>query len=124
MSVRVGATIGDAVREGYRRNLPLRTVAGAGAEIAPLFRVDQPAIVIEAVKLAEDGSGDVVVRAYESTGARVRGVIAADFEVTSIVETDLLEREMPAAGLRESADGVARLELRPFQLVTLRFTRA
>ena len=87
-----GATIADAVREGYRRNLPLRQVADAEREIEPLFTVSDPAIVIEAVKLAEDGSGDVIVRAYESTGARVRGRITPTFAVSSIVETDLLER--------------------------------
>ncbi len=92
VSVRVGATIADAVREGYRRNLPLRPVADAEREIEPLFTVSDPAIVIEAVKLAEDGSGDVIVRAYESTGARVRGRITPTFAVSSIVETDLLER--------------------------------
>ncbi|HEY5822303.1 MAG TPA: glycoside hydrolase family 38 C-terminal domain-containing protein [Propionibacteriaceae bacterium] len=124
VALRVGATIGDAVREGYRRNLPLRRIEGVAAPIAPLFEVDQPAIVIEAVKLAEDGSGDVVVRAYESTGARVRGRIVARFETTSVVETDLLEREVPAAGLRSAEAGTARLELRPFQLVTLRFRRS
>ncbi|HSU36624.1 MAG TPA: glycoside hydrolase family 38 C-terminal domain-containing protein, partial [Propionibacteriaceae bacterium] len=123
VSVRVGATIADAVREGYRRNLPLRPVADAEREIEPLFTVSDPAIVIEAVKLAEDGSGDVIVRAYESTGARVRGRIAPSFAVSSIAETDLLERPITASGLTSGEAGAAALELRPFQLITLRFGR-
>ena len=121
VSVRVGATIADAVREGYRRNLPLRQVADAEREIEPLFTVSDPAIVIEAVKLAEDGSGDVIVRAYESTGARVRGRITPTFAVSSIVETDLLERPISAGGLTSDEGDAAALELRPFQLITLRF---
>ena len=123
VSVRVGATIADAVREGYRRNLPLREVADADREIEPLFTVSDPAIVIEAVKLAEDGSGDVIVRAYESTGARVRGRITAEFEVSAIAETDLLERPVTASGLTSAEADAAALELRPFQLITLRFGR-
>ena len=74
VALRVGATVGDAVAEGYRLNLPLRRVRG-GNDIAPLVVVDDPAVVVEAVKLAEDGSGDVVVRLYEALGTpgRLRG---------------------------------------------------
>ena len=70
MALRVGATIGDAVAEGYRLNLPLRRVRG-GDDVAPLVVVDDPAVVVEAVKLAEDGSGDV--RGPALRGARHAG---------------------------------------------------
>lgn len=62
-----GATIGDAVREGYVVNLPERTVPGAGP-VEPLVVVDSDAVVVTAVKLADDGSGDVVVRFHEACG--------------------------------------------------------
>ena len=126
VSIRVGASIADAVREGYRRNLALRTVEDAARPIEPLFRVSSPAIVIEAVKLAEDGSGDVVVRAYEALGTRSRGEIAAQFPATEVVETDLLERPVSGEGpgMVTQHSGIAALELRPFQLITLRFRRS
>ncbi len=123
VSVRLGATIGDAVREGYRRNLALRTVADAAGPVEPLLRVDHPAIVVEAVKLAEDGSGDVVIRAYEATGARVRGTLTPGFAFNTVIQTDLLEREIAATGLRSVSDGALQLDLRPFQLITLRLIR-
>ncbi|WP_234386560.1 alpha-mannosidase [Streptomyces sp. ERV7] len=117
-----GATIGDAVREGYRVNLPERRVAG-GAEVAPLVSVDEDAVVVSAVKLADDGSGDVVVRVYESRGGRARARLTPGFEATAVVATDLLERPL-AEGVRpELADGAVRLTLRPFELVTLRLAR-
>lgn len=121
-SLVVGAGIAEAVREGYRMNLPLRRVRGA-SDVAPLLRVDNPAVVVEAVKLAEDGSGDVVVRLYESLGGRATATVTADFATTGVVETDLLEREIQGrAGL--SVDGEsARVSLRPFQICTLRFAR-
>ncbi|GAB3523450.1 alpha-mannosidase [Arthrobacter monumenti] len=123
VSLRIGASIPDAVREGYRMNLPVRTVTGvASSTAAPLFSVSNPAIVVEAVKMAEDGSNDVVVRLYEAHGTRARGTVAADFPVASIIETDLLEREVSASGITAHSDGAAKLELRPFQLVTLRFS--
>ncbi|SDU99181.1 alpha-mannosidase [Microlunatus sagamiharensis] len=124
VSLAVGAGIPQAVAEGYRRNLPLRAVEGVGeGSVEPLLVVDDPAVVVEAVKLAEDGSGDVVVRLYEAYGTRVRTRLTAGFDVTGIIETDLIERTVDASALRSVESRVAELELRPFQLVTLRVAR-
>ncbi|MET9290469.1 glycoside hydrolase family 38 C-terminal domain-containing protein [Streptomyces sp. NPDC003077] len=87
-----GAGVGDAVREGYRINLPERTVRGAGEPVAPLVTVDNDAVVVAAVKLADDRSGDVVVRLYESRGGRATATLGVSFPVATAVETDLLER--------------------------------
>jgi len=121
VTVRPGAGIADAVEEGYRTNLAPRVVKGAhGAE--PLVAVSNPALVVEAVKLAEDGSGDVVVRLYEALGRRSRGVLSATFAASRVWPVDLLERPAEAPGVEiRGIDAV--LELRPFQLVTLRLAR-
>ena len=117
----VGAGIPDAVREGYRINLPLREVVGGSAP-EPIVRVEgSEGIVVEAVKLAEDRSGDVVVRLYEAHGGRARGRLVAGFDVDEIVETDLLERPLEEPGALTGGDGT--LALRPFQIVTLRLRR-
>jgi alpha-mannosidase len=118
-----GAQVGDAVREGYRVNLPLRVVAGAGRAVEPLVSVDDPAAVVEAVKLADDGSGDVVVRLYESSGGRRRVQVAAHFDCAGAHTTDLLERPLETPGVEVADDGRVSLALRPFQVVTLRFPR-
>ena len=121
VALRVGATIADAVAEGYRLNLPLRRVPRRRRRRAARASVDDPAVVVEAVKLAEDGSGDVVVRLYESLGTRA---VTADHRrrstYASVVETDLLERPLRRAGRARRRRGCA---LRPFQIVTLRFER-
>jgi alpha-mannosidase len=121
VTIRPGASIADAVEEGYRTNLAPRVVSGA-APVEPLFSVSNPALVIEAVKLAQDGSGDVVVRLYESLGERSAGSVAAHFPVSRVLVTDLLERPAEAPGVVAGGRG-ADLSLRPFQLVTLRFVR-
>ena len=121
VSIRPGAGIADAVEEGYRTNLRPRFVRGKDA-VEPLVSVSNPAIVVEAVKLAEDGSGDVIVRLYESLGQRSKGTVLANFESVGAVATDLLERRVEAPGV-ECSPGAAELTLRPFQLVTLRFAR-
>ncbi|MEU9734571.1 glycoside hydrolase family 38 C-terminal domain-containing protein [Streptomyces sp. NPDC048002] len=116
-----GAGIGDAVREGWRINLPERARMGA-AEVAPLVGVDSDAVVVTAVKLADDGSGDVVVRCHEAHGGRVRTTLTAGFAVAGAVATDLLERPLPDGTVECEGDTIA-VRLRPFQLMTLRLRR-
>lgn len=121
VTVRPGATIADAVEEGYRTNLAPRVVHGAHG-VEPLVTVVNRALVIEAVKLAEDGSGDVIVRLYEALGERSTGAVKANFPVRGLRAVDLLERPVDAPGVTAGRDS-AELTLRPFQLVTLRFMR-
>lgn len=121
VAIRPDAGIADAVREGYRLNLPARPLRGSGP-VDPLFSVSSDAIVIEAVKLAEDRSGDVIVRLYEAHGGRASGAVTPSFAFRTVSETDLLERELPRTSVSDVGDGVS-LNLRPFQLVTLRFSR-
>ncbi|GEK02121.1 glycoside hydrolase family 38 C-terminal domain-containing protein [Streptomyces sp. 1-11] len=117
-----GAAVAVAVREGWRINLPERRVTGA-REVAPLVTVDDDAVVVTAVKLADDGSGDVVVRFHEAHGGRARATLTAGFEVGGVTVTDLLER--PAAGTPapERDGNRITVRLRPFELMTLRLTR-
>ena len=81
----VGADVVDAVAEGYRINLPERVVGGAAADDIPaLIALDRPGVIIEAVKLAQDGSGDVIMRLYEALGESVRTRLTAGFEMTGV----------------------------------------
>ncbi|MFD0472830.1 alpha-mannosidase [Nonomuraea thailandensis] len=115
-----GAAIGDAVREGYFINLPERRLPGA-APVQPLVTVDDDAVVVTAVKLADDESGDVIVRFHESRGGRAKATLRPGFPVAEVVATDLLER--PTGEPQRPVDGIP-VTLRPFELVTLRLKRA
>ncbi|WP_158103023.1 glycosyl hydrolase-related protein [Lentzea kentuckyensis] len=75
---------------------------------------------MEAVLLAHDGSGDLVVRVYEALGNRVEAVVRAADAVRGWQRTDLLERGSAAW----EDGGEARLSLRPFELCTVRFRSA
>ncbi|MFJ9038111.1 alpha-mannosidase [Streptomyces sp. NPDC102406] len=110
-----GATTGDAVAGGLALNLPLRIAETE--TVLPLVTVDDPAVTVESVKLAEDRSGDVVVRLYESRGGRATATLTASFPVAGADETDLLERPLKPASTSDT--GLA-LSLRPFQILTLR----
>ncbi|MGW9206243.1 alpha-mannosidase [Embleya sp. NPDC055664] len=118
-----GAVIGDAVREGWAINLPERRIPG-DTEVAPLVGMDNDAVIVSAVKLADDTSGDVVVRVYEARGGRAETRLTAGFPHAGVAICDLLERRVAdSEGPELEADGAIRLKLRPFELVTLRFTR-
>ncbi|HXW78378.1 MAG TPA: glycoside hydrolase family 38 C-terminal domain-containing protein, partial [Acidimicrobiales bacterium] len=116
-----GASVADAVRHGYHFNLPLRLAQGE-KEVGPLVALDDDAVVVEAVKAADDRSGDVVVRCYESLGARATAILKPGFPVRSASTTDLLERELER--LEVGPGNQVRLQLRPFQVVTVRLSRA
>jgi alpha-mannosidase len=115
-----GASIDDAIAEGYALNLPLRLADSAG-EPQPVVSVDGEGVTVEAVKLADDASGDVVVRLYESRGGRAQGVLRTGFPLAGAQVTDLLERPLEDA---EIVDGGVPVVLRPFQILTLRLRRA
>jgi alpha-mannosidase len=81
--------------------------------------------VTEAVKLADDQSGDVVVRLYESRGGRAVTRLTADFAIGTATATDLLERPLSEAGpLPVTGGSTVELSFRPFQILTLRLARA
>ncbi|MEU6823301.1 glycoside hydrolase family 38 C-terminal domain-containing protein [Streptomyces atriruber] len=114
-----GAGTGDAVAEGLALNLPLRVT---DSPVLPsLVAVDHPAVTVESVKLADDRSGDVVVRLYESRGGRAAAALRTSFPVARAEVTDLLERPLHEA---ETGEAGLALALRPFQIVTVRLRPA
>ncbi len=113
-------TVREALETGYRVNLPVRTIDGAQA-VEPLVTVDNPAVVIESVKLAEDRSGDLVIRLYEALGGRATATVALAVPWAESWTTDLLER--PDDAQSWTAGEVIQLSLKPFEIVTLRMGR-
>ena len=106
----------EVVREAYDLNCPVLTAPGAAGERS-LFAVDAPGVVVETVKPAEDGSGDVVVRLYESKRTATRCVLTTALPLAGASETDMLES---AAGELAVEGGAIALDLRPFEIKTLR----
>jgi len=107
------------IREAYDLNVPVLAVPGTAGERS-LFSVDAPNVVIETVKPAEDGSGDVVVRLYEAARTATRCHLATTLPVGRAVETDMLE-ERTVAEL-DGRGGTITLDLRPFEIKTVRLS--
>ncbi len=103
------------VAEAEWFNLPPSLVSGTGE--GRVVSVDRPGVSVEAVKWADRGDA-VVVRLCEVWGSRGPVQVTLHRPFASVSRTDLLER--PRSSLAADAGGVA-LDLRPFELVTLRF---
>ena len=113
----IGADAEIATAEGIRLNAPAHVVRGAN-EVEPLVSATGAGIVVSSVKLADDRSGDVIVRVYESLGRRTTGTLTVGFEHTGIREVSLIEDEL------DSPRTGGELTLKPFEVRTLRIARA
>jgi alpha-mannosidase len=82
-----------------------------------LFSVDAPNVVIEAVKPAEDGSDDVIVRLYEAKRSSTRCRLTTTLPLVRATQTDMLERHQ---GDLVQDGGVIPLDFRPFEVKTVR----
>jgi alpha-mannosidase len=117
-----GPGLGAVVAEAERLDLPLRLVADGRAALAPppVVTVTGRGVEVDAVKVADDGSGDVIVRLHEACGDRARVTVAADGRIVAASACNLLEE---ATSHYEVSDGIVATTLRPFELLTLRLTR-
>jgi alpha-mannosidase len=105
------------VAEGYRFNVPLLVSASQAQPVeASFFSVDQPAVVIDTVKKAED-SDAIIVRMYEAHGTRGTVRLSSSLAVKSAVYCNLLEEE---EGALAWSNGGAEIAVTPFKLVTVK----
>ena len=102
-------------------------------DITPLASIESVngTVVLDWMKLADDGSGDLIVRAYEAAGGQADAMLhvcpalaGASVHETNVLEGDDLAADLPVAlqDGRQDAEG-ATLHFGPFQLATLRITR-
>lgn len=106
-------------REAQALNTPLLTAPGSAAPTGGLLAVSAPNVIAETVKLAEDGSGDLVVRLYEAAGAATRADLSLALPATRAAFVNMLEEPLETAPFN---GGRLTLEFRPFEIKTLRFS--
>ena len=109
----------DVVREGYELNVPVTKAAGS-AKAYSLLNVDAPNVIIDTVKLAEDGSDDMIVRLYESKHADTQARLSFGFDAAQAWICDMLEN--PQKRLT-TANRSIELTLRAFEVKTVRIRK-
>ena len=133
---------GGVVRQGYELNIPLRAVragsdvvnaadaagVSASSSCLPLLTISAAGgpchIVCDTVKAAEDGSGRLVFRLYESAGASENAQIEFGMNVSEVREVNLMEEQLPAGPLvltspSSASQASAVLRFLPYEIKTL-----
>ncbi len=114
-----GPQLGGVISEAAAFNQPLYvTTTSATPKKESFFSVSNPAVVLDAVKKAED-SEDIIVRLYESHGAHQSVSLCSGFRIQSAFRVNLLEEGDEPIRV---TGGTIRLNLRPFELVTLKLS--
>jgi alpha-mannosidase len=113
------------IAEAEAFNLPLVAVPVEPGQTGPrpprasFVSADRPNVTVEAVKRA-DREHAIVVRVSEAWGTRGRVRLSTPFPAASVMRADVLERDVAEVAC---VDGMVELDLRPFELVTLKFMR-
>ena len=112
----------DVVRQGYDLNVPpqiMQAAADAGSgNFSAGFSCDKDNCIADTIKLAEDGSGDMILRLYESKKAAVKARIALHaFAGARVFACNMLEEPMHEVPVK---DGAVELDFRAFEIKTLR----
>lgn len=114
-------TSADVVKQAYEVGIKPAVVSG-GALDASYLCVDNDNIIIDTVKLAEDGSGDIIVRLYESKKAAVTTKLHSAFaESFKAYYCDMLENKQEELVVE---NGAVELTFRAFEIKTIRLSLA
>lgn len=100
-------------------NETLITVQG-DITLPELLQISDPAIVTESIKLAEDGSGDMIIRLYESMNGLRKVTVRPAFAFSCVHSCMLSEENKEMIPV---TDGTFTLSFRPFEIITLRLTK-
>ena len=111
------------IEQAYALNSPLlvRPAVPRVGKLPPthsFFRTDREGVIIESVKVAEDGRG-LILRLYEAHGARGMFQLSTTLPVRKVEQTDILECPIETVKLTGKS---IRINLTPFEIITYRFT--
>lgn len=109
----------DVVQQGYELNVRPIVVEKGDLNMS-FFRTDQDNIIIDTVKLAEDTSGDLIIRLYESKKAAMTARLYLALDDYVAYECDMLEN--PIRKLTVEDEGIV-LEFKAFEVKTLRILK-
>lgn len=104
------------VQESYELNYPAIVKTGEALPQS-LLSVSPKNVIVETVKFAENESGDLVIRLYESQNTFTKCKLNFGFDVRAVCRTNMLEKTI---GTVEVQDNSIILEMKAFEIVTLR----
>jgi alpha-mannosidase len=112
---------GGVIEEGYRFNSPLLVYPTAAAPIQhSFFSLNNPAIVLDTVKKAED-SNDIILRLYEAHGSHGTARLLTSLPVASVRRCNLLEDD-DDGNPTPWPEGGFPFAVKPFEILTLKLS--
>jgi len=111
-------SVENVVRPAYELNIPV-IPAPAGPEAVPvdsLITVDNPTVIVETVKWAEEDNA-FVVRLYEAGKCSGTVTMKISVPVSSVIETNLLEDPISEI---QCKNGSVSFDIRPFEIKTFK----
>jgi alpha-mannosidase len=100
---------------------PYRLLSGTPAAISSGVRLDVRGAMISVMKMADDGSGDLVIRLWETRGASTAGTMSISRSSGVAVQCNALEEPLDSPSISIN-DGIIAVQLAPFQIQTLRIS--
>ena len=100
-------------------NDPLITVPGSAVPLR-LLNCSDPSVTVESVKLAEDGTGDLIIRLYESMGGSRTAMIHPFLPFSAAYFCSFEEKPGDNIPVKDKSFTVS---FHPFEIITLRLVR-
>lgn len=108
----------DVVMQGYELNMPVEVMPGS-LDMS-FASVDKENIIIDTVKMAEDGSGDMILRLYEAKKASVTTTLKVNLSCYEAYLTDMMENIQEKLTVKNN-ETVLKFKL--FEVKTIRIRR-
>lgn len=106
----------DVIREAYALHCPAIVQKGY-CSANSFLRVSERNIIVDTVKMAEDGSGDIIVRLYECQNTYTSCILNFGISVKVVYKTDMLEQNLTQIAVKS---GGMTLNFKSFEIITLR----
>ena len=111
----------DVVRQGYELNVK-PVVAGGAVPTFSALNIDKENVILDTMKPAEDGSGDIILRLYESKKAAVLATVTLSdlLQGEKVYLCDMLENCKEEISVE---NGEIPLNFRAFEVKTVRIKK-
>lgn len=110
---------GATVENSFKLNVPLKAVQGIAEKPYYSFAgVDRRNVILETIKVAEDGDG-IILRLYEVENTRCKVKVTLADEIARVVETNLMEEAEKEQKVSLTQDGFT-FEIKPYEIKTFR----
>lgn len=115
----------NVIRRAYDFNNPIVPVSTCNSVPSTSFlKIDNPAVIIEAVKMAEEDNDHMIIRLYESFGSQSKATLTSHFPFKQFFRVNILEDKADKEDndLCFINEHQYSFSMKPFEILTLCFT--